>query len=147
MALLQSFRDVATSSVHGIFAHWEVDLILDRIKSFLEDDEVLRYYSEDPPQKDEPTVAERTMTVESVESVERNIWGIVVRTSSSIPSTPRHGTSRRCLQVAGMFDSTMSPRNTDDLIFDEIPVDENWTMTLVGGRGTPYFGYRPDGLA
>ena len=147
MALLQSFRDVATSSVHGIFAHWEVDLILDRIKSFLEDDEVLRYYSENPPQKDEPTVAERTMTVESVESVERNMGRTVVRTWSSIPSTPRHGTSRRCLQVAGMFDSTRSPRNTDDLIFDEIPVDENWTMTLVGGRGTPNFGHRPDGLA
>lgn len=71
MALLQPLRDVPTSSVHGIFAHWEVD----RIKSFLADDEVLGYYRENPPQKDEPTVTERTMTVESVE---RNVGRTVV---------------------------------------------------------------------
>ena len=121
MALLQSLRDVATSSVHGVFAHWEVDLILDRIKSFLADDEVLRYYRENPPQKEEPTVTERTM---AVESLERTMERTVVRTWSSAPSTPRGGTSRRCMQVA-----------------DEIPVDENWTITLnVGGRATPNFG-------
>ena len=120
MALLQSLRDVPTSSVHGIFAHWEVD----RIKSFLADDEVLGYYRKNPPQKDEPTVTERTVTVKSVERT-------VVRTWSSAPSTPRGGTSRRCLQVAGMFDFTLSPKNADDLILDEVPVDESWMWEAV----------------
>ena len=33
--LLQSFRNVALSYVHGVYAHWQIDLILDRIRSFL----------------------------------------------------------------------------------------------------------------
>ena len=115
MALLQSFRDAAMSGDYGVLEQNQVDFILDQIKSFLADDDLLRYERENPPQQEEPT--ERgTMTME--------------RTWSSAPSTPRGGISRRSLQVAGMFVSTSSPRSTDDLIFDEIPVDPNWTMTL-----------------
>jgi len=99
MALLQSLRDVATSSAHGLFAHWEADLILDRIKPFLADDDLLRYERKNQPQEEEPT--DGTMTMETT-------W-------SSAPSTPRGETRRRCLQVAGTFAATSSARNTDDL--------------------------------
>lgn len=74
--------------------------LLDRIKSFLAFDDLLRYERKNQPQEEEPT--DGTMTMETT-------W-------SSAPSTPRGETRRRCLQVAGTFATTSSARNTDDLL-------------------------------
>ena len=125
--LLQSFRDVALSYVHGVYAHWQIDLILDRIRSFLGPADLQMMLCK----LQEPCPVESNTEP-----------GTMERTWSSAPSTPRRFRLSRCLQVAGIGQSTEPPRNSDDLCFDDIPVDGDWTMMVYEhGRTTPTFGY------
>lgn len=122
-----SFRDVALSYVHGVYAHWQIDLILHRIRSFLGPADLQMMLCK----LQEPCPVESNAEP-----------GTMERTWSSAPSTPRRFRLSRCLQVAGIGQSTQSPRNSDDLLFDDIPVDGNWTMMVYEhGRTTPTFGY------
>ena len=128
--LLQSFRGVALSYVHGLYAHWQIDLILDHIRSFLGPSDLQMLKQPCPMPHGHSDVRGNTEE------------GTMERTWSSAPSTPRRFRLSRCLQVAGIGQSTESPRNSDDLCFDDIPVDENWTMMVYEhGRTTPTFGY------
>ena len=128
--LLQSFRDVALSYVHGLYAHWQIDLILDHIRSFLGPTDLQMLKQPCPMPHGHSDVRGNTEE------------GTMERTWSSAPSTPRRRRySRRVLQVAGVGESTASPRNTDDLIFDDVPVDENWTIMLNLRGYTPTFRY------
>ena len=128
--LLQSFRGVALSYVHGLYAHWQIDLILDHIRSFLGPSDLQMLKQPCPMPHGHSDVRGNTEE------------GTMERTWSSAPSTPRRRRySRRVLQVVGVGESTASPRNTDDLIFDDVPVDENWTMMLNLRGYTPTSGY------
>ena len=87
--LLQSFRGVALSYVHGLYAHWQIELILDRIRSFLGPTDLQMLNQPCPMPHGHSDVCGNTEE------------GTMDRTWSSAPSTPRRRRhSRHVLQVA-----------------------------------------------